>query len=462
VVCLVHQFYVKQVAIAHLLNGQDACNFGVNNAFWHVPEYFDWHVEGPVRIILCDSNVLPGRYRLKILFLTSQFPYPPHSGAALRAHGLIEGAVRHGHTAVLFSFASRTVTDNPFSEQLDEVILAKPDLWTRRRRLLNLILSGRADMQRRFWSNNALDKILTRLEQGDIDIIHAESLEMAAYLPVIHKIHPAIPLIYGSLNAEADLQRSMYATDRQSWRSARGVAGAVYSFIQWRRLLQFEGLICHLASHVLAVSDEDKRLLSQLSDTPVTVVKNGINVTDYLAVEPDQSLGGNAVVFTGTMDYRPNVDAAWWFANEILPHVNDAHFYIVGKSPHPRLDGLRDHPQITLTGYVEDTQPYFRGASVYVAPLRMGSGTRFKLMQAMASGIPIVSTKLGAMGLNVTDGDQMLLADDAIAFSDAINRLLSDHGLREQLSQRGREYVKQHFDWSVIVPELLKVYETLA
>jgi glycosyltransferase involved in cell wall biosynthesis len=115
---------------------------------------------------------------------------------------------------------------------------------------------------------------------------------------------------------------------------------------------------------------------------------------------------------------------------------------------------------MTLTGYVEDTQPYFRGATVYVAPLRMGSGTRFKLMQAMASGVPIVSTTLGAMGLNVSD--QMLLADDAKSFASAVNRLLSDEDLRGQLSQRGRDYVQRHFDWSVIVPELLKVYESLA
>ncbi|MCI0711361.1 MAG: glycosyltransferase [Chloroflexi bacterium] len=399
---------------------------------------------------------------MKILFLTSQFPYPPHSGGALRAHGLISGAINHGHEVVLFSFVSGKVADNPFSQQLDEVILAKPDLWTRRRRILNLILSRRADMQRRFWSDSALDKILTRLAKGDIDIVHAESLEMAAYLPVIHKTHPTIPLIYGSLNAEADLQRSMYATDRESWLSARGVAGSVYSFIQWQRLLEFEGLICHIASHVLAVSDEDKRLLSKLTDTPVTVVKNGIYVENYLDIEPDQSLGKNALVFTGTMDYRPNVDAVWWFATDILPHISNGHFYIVGRSPHPRLDSLRDRPDITLTGYVEETQPYFRGATVYVAPLRMGSGTRFKLMQAMASGVPIVSTILGAMGLDVTDGDQMLLADDAKAFANAVNRLLSDVDLRQRLNQRGRDYVQQHFDWSVIVPELLKVYETLA
>lgn len=399
---------------------------------------------------------------MKILFLTSQFPYPPHSGAALRAHGLIGGAVNHGHDVVLFSFASGNVEENPFSEQLDEVILAKPDPWTRRRRIMNLILSRRADMQRRFWSDSALDKILKRLDKGDIDIVHAESLEMAAYLPIIHKTHPTIPLIYGSLNAEADLQRSMFATDRESWLSARGVAGSVYSFIQWQRLLEFEGLICHIASHVLAVSEEDKRLLSELTDTPVTVVKNGIYVENYLDIEPDRSLGKNALVFTGTMDYRPNVDAVWWFATDILPYISNGHFYIVGRSPHPRLDSLRDRPGITITGYVEDTQPYFRAATVYVAPLRMGSGTRFKLMQAMASGVPIVSTAIGAMGLDVTDGDQMLLADGAKSFARAVNRLLSDKDLRGQLSQRGRDYVQQHFDWSVIVPDLMNVYETLA
>ena len=163
------------------------------------------------------------------------------------------------------------------------------------------------------------------------------------------------------------------------------------------------------------------------------------------------------------MDYRPNVDAALWFGREIWPLVKaqepDATWGIVGKSPHPRLDVLRADPSITIVGEVAEVPPYFHAAGLYIIPLRMGGGTRFKLMEAMAAGVPIVSTTVGAEGVPVRAEKELLLADTPSAFAAAVVRLLRDPTLQERLRAAGLVLVRERFDWRVVIPSLERVYQ---
>lgn len=397
---------------------------------------------------------------MHILFLTSHFPYPPQSGGALRADGLINGAVAAGYQVSLFCFAEIPPSGTPLHKRCMDIITAKPPTRHLSDRLRDIALTRHADMARRFWSDEALDQLKDYLATHTVDLIHAESIEMAVYLLPIHAWYPDLPLIYGSLNAEADLQRTVFRAERGN---PKRLAGTIYSWIQWRRLSVLERRICQTASAVLAVSEPDQALLQAMSDTPVALVKNGITTADYAHIQPNDALGDKAIVFTGSMDYRPNVDAVLWFIDQILPHLSaDTYFYIVGHRPHPRLLALQSHPQITLTGRVDDITPYWAGAKVYVAPLRMGSGTRFKILEAMASGCAVVSTTIGAQGLGVTSGQELILADTPTAFAAAIEGLLENPAQREALGQAGRQFVQHHFDWSVIVPRLLEVYRQFA
>lgn len=393
---------------------------------------------------------------MHILFLTSHFPYPPQSGGALRANGLIHGALDAGHQVSLFCFAEATPTNTPLHQGCTDIITVKPPTRHLTDRLRDIALTHHADMARRFWSEVALAQLKDYLATHQVDLIHAESIEMAVYLLPIHSWHPDLPLIYGSLNAEADLQRTVFKAERGN---PKRLVAALYSWIQWRRLSVLERRICQTASAVLAVSEPDQALLQAMADTPVALVKNGITVADYAQIQPNDVLGDKAIVFTGSMDYRPNVDAVLWFIDQILPLLPlDTYFYIVGHRPHPRLLALQSHPQITLTGRVTDISPYWGGAKVYVAPLRMGSGTRFKILEAMAAGCAVVSTTIGAQGLGVTSGQEVMLADNPREFAAAIQRLLEDPTQREKLALRGRIFVQQQFDWTAIVPHLLEVY----
>ncbi len=399
---------------------------------------------------------------MRVLFLTSHFPYPPHSGGALRAFGLMRGAADAGHSLHLLCFAANPPSNTPLHEFCTGITIVPPPTRRIQDRLRDLALTSQPDMGRRFWSDAMVEALRKLLAEQTFDVVHAESLEMAAYLPLIHEWYPKLPLIYGSLNAEADLQRTMFSTDR---RNPRRIIGAVYSWVQWQRLTRFEGHICAIAAHVLAVSEPDRVLLQELSSTPVTVVENGIDTAPYLQLPRIQALGEHAIVFTGTMDYRPNVDAVLWFAEAILPAIAaqfpDVRFYVVGQRPHARLDPLRNNPHIVITGAVPEIAPYLQGAQVYVAPLRMGSGTRFKLLEAMAAGCGVVSTDIGAQGLGVQSGHEMLIADIPADFANCVNNLLADESRRKEMGAVARQFVQTHFDWSVIVPRLLNVYNQL-
>jgi polysaccharide biosynthesis protein PslH len=163
------------------------------------------------------------------------------------------------------------------------------------------------------------------------------------------------------------------------------------------------------------------------------------------------------------MDYRPNVDAMLWFTQSVLPHVRravpDVKLFIVGQMPHPRLDSLRVDPNITLTGRVDSVQPYLNG--VYIAPLRMGSGTRLKLLEAMASGCAIVATPTAAAGLNAQAKDTMRITADPLEMAQAVVQLLQSPAARHELGTRARDKVRQFYDWSVLIPRLLMVYKEI-
>ena len=403
---------------------------------------------------------------MRILFLTSEFPYPPFAGAPLRNFGLIEGVARQ-HEVWLLSFSSsllRESASTPLHQVCRTVQIVPGPQRGLAERLRDLALSGQADLARRYVAPGFEAALRAWLTEQRFDAVQIENLEMAIYLPLIRELQPEARIVYDAHNAEYALQQRIYEAER---RSVTHLPGALYSRIQADRVRAFERGVCAAVDAVVAVSDTDADLLRALgSGTPVTVVPNGIATALYETPAPEPiELTGPALVFTGKMDYRPNVDAALWFAAEILPQIRDslplAHFYVVGQSPHPRLDVLRGQAGVTLTGFVPEIAPYLQAASVFVVPLRMGSGTRLKVLEAMASGCPIVSTRTGAQGLHGVDGHDLLLADTTREFALAVIRLCREPDIAATLGQHAREFVRANYDWALLLPRLLAVYEEL-
>ncbi|NLX08703.1 MAG: glycosyltransferase [Chloroflexi bacterium] len=401
---------------------------------------------------------------MRILFLSSQLPEPAHGGGALRVNGLVRGIHAAGHTLHLLAFGTpdQHAAARPWLDRTcARAEVVPPPQRSLRQRLHDLLLTGLADMQRRAYSPLFVERLAHLLAEEPYDLVHLEGLEMMIYLPVIRQIQPNTPAIYGSQNAEAALQRTIFEAERGS---LRRLPGTIYSGVQARRLARFERASCEGVAHVISVSDADAEAHRQLAPgTPVSVVPNGIDVQTYEQADSTLDLGPAALVFTGSMNYRPNVDAALWFAENVLGRVRqqipDAKFFVVGSQPHRRLDTLRERGDVEITGWVPDVNPFLHAAAVYVVPLRMGSGTRLKLLQAMAARRAIVSTTIGAQGLHAHDGVEMVLADSAADFARAVLDLLAHPERRAALGEAASVYVQAHYDWSAIVPCLLDVYE---
>jgi glycosyltransferase involved in cell wall biosynthesis len=296
------------------------------------------------------------------------------------------------------------------------------------------------------------------------DAVHVEGIEMMPYGLLARRLQDP-KLTYDAHNAEYLLQRRAFTTDLKE---ARSWPRAGYSLVQWWRLRGFERGACNISDHVLAVSENDKQALARLAPgaaARMSVLPNGVDTeywlptADYAHQDP---LAGDALVFDGTMDFRPNVDAAVWFAGEIWPLIRSerphAHFYIVGRNPSPQVLALANRPGITVTGVVDDPRPWVAGASAYVVPLRMGGGTRLKVLQAMAMERAIVSTPVGAEGIELENGRHMVLANSPGEIARATLDLLSDPSRRETLGRAARELVAERYAWRVLLPRLDSIY----
>jgi sugar transferase (PEP-CTERM/EpsH1 system associated) len=410
---------------------------------------------------------------MRILFLTPQFPYPAHKGTTMRNYYLIAGLAPRHAIDLLSIVESQDDLRRPtplydVCRRMDGVTVPRRSVS---RRAMDTLFSPWPDMGLRLWSPELAAKLEAWLSDTAYDVLQVEGIELARYMLALRRSSSALrpsSLVFDDHNCEYLLQQRTFETDL---RNPRRWPGAVYSFVQWRKLCAFEASVCRAADHVLAVSDADAAALQRLAPgLDVTRVPNGIDAARFIPPTPQPSppfhgRGEADMVFTGTMDFRPNVDAALWFANEVLPLIRqartDARFVIVGQKPHRRLDVLRGRSDVVITGTVDDTRPFIAGCAVYVVPLRMGGGTRFKILEAAALGKAMVSTSLGCEGFPVQSGRELIVADSPREFAKAVVTLLQDSARRAELGTRARALAGA-FDWKNIIPRMEAVYQRSA
>ena len=405
--------------------------------------------------------------RRRILFLTPQMPYPPQQGTALRNYNLIAQIARRHDVALLtFGKAGGLGDGGPLREICHPLMVVPIPDRTMLGRLRTLGTTRLPDMAHRLYSPAFLSALQTLTKEQCFDIIQVEGIELALYALILAPRLKACgtAIVFDDHNAEYALQQRACLTD---WKTPRRWPAALYSLIQWHRLVRFERQICSAADAVIAVSPDDSAALERIAPgvEPLTV-PNGVDIERYHPHLPDSlPLRHPALVYTGKMDYRPNVDAVTWFHRSIWPRIKRncprVHLYVVGKGTHKALTPLINDKSVTVTGFVPEILPYFGGADVYVAPLRMGSGTRLKILEAMAAGLPIVSTTVGVEGIPLTSGEHAILADAPEEFATTCCALLQDPEHRRALGSAARRFVVQRFDWQRVAPLLEPLYASL-
>jgi glycosyltransferase involved in cell wall biosynthesis len=394
---------------------------------------------------------------LKILLLTPQSPYPPTQGTSLRNFHILKG-LSQTHEITLLSFGDTAVPTEltALCKAVHFVLEPERSMGTRLKRL---ITDRRPDMAHRLQSPTFDENLTGLLTSEHFDIVQVEGIELAQSIALIRQHSRHSGIVFDDHNAETELQRRAFQTDL---RNPRRWLAAAYSWIQVGRLHRFERWACQTADAVTVVSDADAGHIKSLGiDTPVTVIPNSLDVEAYRESAASSDVTYD-LVFSGKMDYRPNIDAVLWFADEIWPLVQairpQTTWAIVGQKPHARLDRLKELPGVTVTGWVESVATYLAGADVFIMPFRMGSGTRLKLIEAMAAGKAIVSTKIGAEGFPVSNGEELLLADNSAEFANEVLTLLDSEENREALERKAAEFARS-YDWRVIVPKFEEVYE---
>jgi glycosyltransferase involved in cell wall biosynthesis len=305
-------------------------------------------------------------------------------------------------------------------------------------------------LERWFHSRPLLDAVQADLAGGGFRLLHLDELLLARIVPSVRAVpvvqhhHKLDTVLYGSLARETTLARRF-----DLWKLHRLEAE---SALRYRH-------------HLLCSQDDADTLRARYGALDCAVVPSGF---DPVAFRTDPAAGErprDRLLFLGSMNYGPNVEAVLRFARESLPRIRAARpaleLEIVGGDPAPEVRALAG-PGIAVTGRVESVQPYLARASALIVPLAIGGGTRLKIVEALALATPVVSTTIGAQGLGLVHDRQLLLADGAQAFAAATLRLLEAPELGQRLGQAGREYVYEHFRWEVLGRELVDYWERVA
>ncbi|MDE2433090.1 MAG: glycosyltransferase [Burkholderiales bacterium] len=395
---------------------------------------------------------------MKILVMTTKSPYPLFEGRALRTYNLIKQAAEH-HEIHLLSFV-QTQEDLEGIEHMRQIcsVVEYEKLYfdeSRRDILKDAVaeLFSRAPLPVVKYRTAAMREKLRRLiVENRYDLIHLDMLHLAEYVEICGDI----PIVLVEHNVEHVILDRRAANESRWW--ARR-----YLRYQAAKLKAYESRACARVGHVVSVSELDAQQLRALaSSATITAVPNGVD-TDYFKAEGRAKRRSN-LVFVGGFTWFPNLDAIGYFCDEILPRllalVPDLSLTVIGKHPDaPAVQRIAQHAQVELVGQVDDIRPYVDEAQAYVVPLRIGGGTRLKILDAFAMSQTIISTSVGCEGLAVAHDQSIVIADTPDDFAQAVAKVLRDRHFAERVGRQGRQLVESQYDWRAVAKTLLKVYE---
>ncbi len=386
--------------------------------------------------------ILP-QLSMNLLMVSSYLP-DRSWGAGTRSYYLLRAlARRHSVSLLALSVDGSTET---VSNALEEMGLkhvwqiASPSILQKKRiqQILSM-LQGKSYLLSLCYREEVQKEIDTLLSQHHYDVVLFEGVFIAGY-----RVPKNLPVIIDQHNIEHELLHRTYQQE-QSW------SRKWYNWWETRKLKPIELERCRKAQGVLVTSEREYLLLKRLApQCLVEIVPNGVD-TEAFSADEGQKEVANRVVFTGTMSYYPNTQAVLFFARECWPlikaHIPEATWQIVGSSPPPEIERLAELPGISVTGTVPDVKPFLAAASVVVAPLLIGSGTRLKILEALAVQKAVVSTSLGCEGLAVEARKHLMVADQPELFAQAVVDLLQQAEKRVCLGSAGRALVKAEYSW---------------
>lgn len=379
---------------------------------------------------------------MKILFLTQNPPYPLDAGAKVRNYYVLRYLSQY-HEIDLVTFVRRWDTKRPTLELPGITVRTVPLDRSPALDVMYLLSSRFGDspfLVRRDWNKAMAHTVQELTTSTRYDAVYASQLTMAQYL-----LTCGSKKILDEINVEWNVVKRVAETD---YSLSRRFAAR----LEWQKVRKYESRIVAAFDHILTVTEDDRDLLAATANRSVSISTLPICIDPETITPVKRERVSNDIVFVGTMYYPPNADAAIWFGTRVFPiiqdHAPESRFIIVGSRPDAAVRKMSQrNPRIVVTGYVNDIGPYLAESAVFVVPLRSGGGMRVKILDAWARGIPIVSTSLGAEGIRVVRGENILIGDSCEDIASHVLRILRDREFADQLVRNGREWVTRHYDW---------------
>lgn len=384
---------------------------------------------------------------MKILVLDEELPYPIDNGKRTRSFNLYKRIatqfqVRYigfGQENSISVEALRAAGIEPVA--VPDRILPKQGFIFYFRLMANLF-SSLPYIVTSHYSSIYKATVLQNLNDFRPDVVLCEWTPYVIYAKEFIEVKKLV----SAHNVEADIWQRYYENETNLLRRW-------YIRKQWQKVDRFEHDALDWVDGALAVSELDRRRFMQdHPNLPIAVVPNGVDLNHFLPMSQPELR--QHIVFTGSMDWRPNQDAARYFVKEILPLLHqvrpDLECTFVGRNPPSDIQALAAIPRVHVTGTVDDVRPYVERSAVYVVPLRIGGGSRLKILEALAMGRAVVSTTVGAEGLDVLPNQHIVLADTPHLFAESVLRLLDDPKRCLDLATHGRRLVEQHYGWDAL------------
>jgi glycosyltransferase involved in cell wall biosynthesis len=400
---------------------------------------------------------------MKVLWVSHFLPYPPKGGALQRSHHLLTQAARR-HEVHLVSLNQKNLLPSPQSANEAKIFLRNlctrvdvfpiPSDSSRLRwgamTMASYFRSSTYDVN--WLRNREMTRFMSSLSRTETyDLLHVDTIGLYPYAAAFSRT----PVVLNHHNIESHMMRRRYEKERHP-------GSKLYFHREFGKIRRYEQRVCSRCAVNLVVSELDgTRLKETAGDVRVSVIPNGVDV-DYFQPQVPVEESRSGLIFAGAMDWYPNREAARFFIREIWPLLQEENrerrVTFLGKNPPRELVEAAADPAIRVPGFVDDVRPYMNQARIYVCPIRDGGGTRLKILDALAMGMPVVATGLAVEGLDLVEEVHYLRAEAAGDFVLQIHRLENDPGLCLAISSAGRSFVQERFSWEVIGETLARAY----
>lgn len=410
----------------------------------------------------------------RILFVSEKFPWPVDDGGQIRTYNVLKRLSQEFRVSLVALEPPSPKDEQPIRDLGVEVKTFRKvrPRWAMPWYVTQSVFTRAPYPLHKNFSRAMLAEIRKQLATGTIGALHLNQIDAVQYVehlglahqvaPVARRLEPqaGVRTVFDTLNVLTTMYERLAEAARDPLRKA-------YCTLQWRKMSRYERAIMRAVDRVLVCSEVERELLRVWGIELAMLVPNGVD-TEFFSFAERAPRPGDApptVVFSGGMDYLPNQDGVRWFIESVLPELKQllprAKLVVVGKNPPPSLTALAKPNEIEVTGRVEDVRPYVRAADVMVVPLRIGGGTRLKILEALSMGVPIVSTPVGAEGILVTHGKDILLADDPAGMARALASVCTSPDKARDLVAHGKELVQSRYDWTSVTRDLIEFYGTI-